>query len=368
MIDKETLNQPYSPSEPTVITPIDVDKDVIPIYAHKKDGKPPSKFKLLYDIGILAVILLDLTIIFFNQIVMSASFAKAAPYLNLADWLKFYEQSIHPNISAIAGFFTIFLIVELLIRWLIAIIKKTYYRWFFFPFVHWYEVLGCFPLLRPLRLLRAVVIIKRLHEIGIQIIPSRWIKTGKFYGHVLLEELSDRVILTAVDNFRLQMRTSTTHHNLIEETINNNRQELEATLLSLLQRELVPKLQDELKTQLNERLANNVGFAVERALINTPELRRILRMIPIAGTMIENQMADIGRGIAENVVMAVNEQLLSDDALQSLMAQIAHGVAHIDTTDERLQSLVSGLVDDALSAFEAQVKVQQWKHTEQLHL
>ena len=71
--------------------------------------------------------------------------------------------------------------------------------------MHWYEVLGVFPALRALRLLRAAVITKRLHRLGIQVIPKRWVDSAKFYYHLLLEELSDRVILTAIDNFRAQI-------------------------------------------------------------------------------------------------------------------------------------------------------------------
>lgn len=41
-----------------------------------------------------------------------------------------------------------FLIIELLVRWAIAIINKHHKRWFFFPFIHWYEILAIIPQLR----------------------------------------------------------------------------------------------------------------------------------------------------------------------------------------------------------------------------
>lgn len=344
------------------------DEDVILVYANKKQDKLPNKMKLTYDIVLLVVILLDLMVMLFNQIIISDSFAIFAPYLGVVAWLDHYQKTLFLDISKMASFFTAFLIGELLVRWGIAIVNKTYYRWFFFPFVHWYEVLGCFPSLRPLRLLRAVIIVKRLHDIGVQVIPNRWLKTGQFYGHMLLEELSDRVILTAVDNFRIQMRKSNAHPNLIEQTLSNNRQALEHVLVSLLQHEIVPILQHELKSQMNHQLAKNVSLAVAKALHDTPELRRILRLIPIAGAMIEEQVADIGRSIAHNVVIAVNEQVLSDELLNALMANIAHGIAHLDANDEHLQKLVVNLTNDALNAFEAQIKIQQGKHKEHLSL
>lgn len=228
-------------------------------------------------------------------------------------------------------------------------------------------MLGCFPLLRPLRLLRAVVIVKRLHEMEMQVVPARWIKTGKFYGHILLEELSDRVILTAVDNVRTQLRSPTTHHT-IENTINKNRHDIEAVVLTLLRQELSPRLTNIASSNLNERLADEMGQAVQQALANTPELRRYLRLIPIAGSMIESQLLEIGTNVGKNMTKAVNEALLSPQLVDELMVEIAKGVAHVDTSHPALQALIARMIEDGLTAFEGQIKVQQWRHTKQLHL
>ncbi len=343
-------------------------EDVIPLYHSKKEKTPPSKLKLIYDVLMLVIIIVDLLLIFFDKVVMSLFFEKIATWLTFETWLANYKIDIHPVMSTLAGFFTLFLIVELLIRWVRAIYKKTYYRWFFFPFVHWYEVLGCFPMLRPLRLLRAVVLIKRLHELDVHVIPENWIKTALFYWHILLEELSDRVILVAVDNFRAQMAQSTTHHGLIQNTIDKNRAELEKVILSVLRHELVPKLQHNLLENLNDVLVIQIGQTVEHSLSNAPELRKYLRLIPIAGGMIEAQVASIGKHIGEEITKVVTRQLLSESGLDMLMQNIAKGVSEIDTTRPELHKLVADIVEDGLNAFEAQIKVQQWKHRQQVSL
>ena len=127
-----------------------------------------------------------------------------ADWLNLSQQLLFYVDNIHHPLRVLGGFFTIFLIAELAFRWLLSIIGKEYSRWFFFPFVHWYEVLGCFPQFRALRLLRAFFIGRKLYQLGYQVLPQKWIDSGKFYYDVIFEEISDRVILTATDNLRQQ--------------------------------------------------------------------------------------------------------------------------------------------------------------------
>ncbi len=370
MISSNDLNQPKPSQDDTLDTkePIDVKEDVIPIYAGKKQTHLPNPIKLVYDIVMLLAIVIDLGLIFFDQIMMSTFFANVAHWLWLDGWLGYYQANLHKPLATIGGFFTLFLIGELLVRWALAIYRKTYYRWFFFPFVHWYEVLGCFPLLRPLRLLRALIIIKRLHEMDIQVVPLRLIKTAKFYGHILLEELSDRVILTAVDNFRSQMRTPQVSNALIETTFNKNRVAIEQAVAVLLQQELTPKLHAIVSSKVNDELSVQIGQAVERALVDTPELRRYLKLIPIAGSLIESQLLDIGNHIGQNVTSAVNKQLLSEQLLDELMKQIAKGVSQIDITRPEIKILVSALVEDGLNAFEQQIKIQQWKHTEQLQL
>lgn len=347
---------------------IDTHQDVIPIYNSKKPQKPPNKIKLTYDILMLVAILVDLLLIFFDQIMMSSFIEKLASYFEMSSSLSTYKSTTHGFLGLISGLFTLFLMIELSLRWLIAIKKKTYYRWFFFPFVHWYEVLGCFPLLRPLRLLRAIILIRRLHELGINIIPARWIKSAKFYGHVLLEELSDRVILTAIGNFKMQLKYSKTHQSLIQQTIDKHRHNLEQAILSVLKEALVPKIQDSLLNKKGNQLAKDIGLAVEDALKDIPELRKYLKLIPIAGSMIESQMVDIGRHIGENVTTAVSTHIFSEKLLNELMQEIAHGLTQLDTTNPILSTMAQNITNDVIDAFEAQVKIQQWKHTQHIPL
>lgn len=372
MISPNDLNTSPPTERLVTTTAIDVEKDVMPIYGNKKEDRPPSLLKVVYDIFMLIAIVVDLIVIFVDEILMSAFFAKIASLFAFEGWLMNYKSGMHFTLGALGGVFTIFLISELAVRWAIAIKKRTYYRWFFFPFVHWYEVLGCFVLLRPLRLLRAFVLIRRLHEMNIKVVPSRWIKTAKFYGHILLEELSDRVILTAVGNFRMQLQgknaQSATSNLMVDETIAKNRDKIEQAVLVLLRRELLPKLQAIVHSKVGDELSLQVGKAVQQALTDTPELSRYMRLIPIAGTMIESQMLDIGKHIGQNVTASVNEVLLSPELLDELMVNIAHGIAHVDTTHPEVAILIQAVVDDGLTAFEKQVKIQQWKHTEHLHL
>lgn len=344
--------------------------DVMPFYGNQQAEEPEkvSVLKLGYDILTLLLLVVDLFMIALDGILMSGFADSVASWLGLGYALLQYQTMYHLPIVTIGGFFTLFWVADLLVRWAIAISKRTYYRWFFFPFVHWYEVLGCFPALRALRLLRAAVIIKRLHRLGIQIIPSAWVRSAKFYYHIVLEELSDRVILTAIDNFRAQLSHSSNRGQMLHHTISQNRPAIQSAVLSLLKAEVTPRLQAALLAEQGDKLAQDIGFAVEHALTNSPELRRYLKLIPIAGSMIESQIATVGKQIGTNITTAINAHLFNDETLDGLMQSISHGVAHVDTTRPEVQALIGEVIEDVLTAFENQVKSQQWKHAQQLPL
>ena len=344
----------------------EIPDDVIPLFNQDKETISPNKTKIVYDIIMLLLLVLDLLLIMTDKILMSGFATKFAQWFGFVDILTTYQVHEHTTISAIGGVFTVFWIAELILRWMRAIIKKTYFRWFFFPFVHWYEALGCFPALRALRLLRAGVIIKRLHSMNIKVIPEKWLNSAQFYYHVILEELSDRVILTAIDNFREQLSQSKTHQALVQSTIDKNRPELEKVILDILRSELLPKLQEAFLADTGKKLSLDIGIAVEKALTDTPELRKYLKLIPIAGSLIENQITHVGKHIGENVTLAVNEHLFSSQTLDALVVHIAKGIAELDTTRPELEKLVGDVINDGLTAFEKQIKIQQWKHKEQL--
>ncbi len=336
--------------------------------SHQRPNKPrPSRLKLTYDIVMLIAISVDLLLISIDAILMSNFSNEVTRWLALSDALSWYQDTLHIPLRTAGGFFTIFLILELSLRWAIAIKDQIYYRWFFFPFIHWYEVLGCFPQLRALRLFRAVVIGRRLHQLGYQVLPQPWINRIKFYINILLEELSDRVILTTIHNYKEQLTDSAMQKSLIQKLVNRNRDDMEAVLLSLLQTELAPQLQKlSGKSAGGALIANEVGLAIEDGIANTPELHRLLRLIPIAGSLIESQLQQIGHSVGENVVYSLNERLLQPELIDALLKTVAHSIAHMDINNTELDTLVASIIADSLTEFEAQIKVQQWKHHDML--
>ncbi|WP_296403800.1 hypothetical protein [Psychrobacter sp.] len=331
-------------------------------------SKQATQLALIYDIVMLVVIVIDLSIISLDLVLMSNFIAQVAQWLNLTQPLMFYVENIHHPLRVLGGLFTIFLISELAFRWMLAVFSKQYSRWFFFPFAHWYEVLGCFPQFRALRLLRAFFIGRKLYQLGYQILPQKWINRGKFYYDVIFEELSDRVILTATDNLRQQFADEQANQRFLNETLIKNRPQIQTMLSSVLKQELGPQLRQLAKAPATHELSVQVGVAVQQALTNTPELRRYLRMIPIAGNLIEGQLHNVSQNISENITQTLFSHLTQSHITDAIIDDVAQTIANINLENPELDLLVNNIINDGLTAFENQVKVQQWKHQEYLHL
>lgn len=320
---------------------------------------PPSKAKLYYDIAMLFAILIDLVLMVVDLVMMSDFTVYVAQWLNIGDSLQYYVSTIHPKLRVAGGFFTLFLIIELAIRWITAVVHKKHLRWFFFPFVHWYEVLGCFPQLRALRLLRAFIIGRRLHQLGHRILPDSWIKKAKFYYDVILEEIADRVILTATNHLRDQMQGDAENNQILTKIINKNRGAIVDTVTNFVNQNLAANQQT--TEHISQTLSYQVGMSIQQAISETPEIRRYVNMIPIAGSRIEAHIQTIAQHVGENVVTALTERLTQPKVIENITESLTKILANTEINFTEIEALIILLADEGLTAFEQQVKVQQWK-------
>ena len=249
------------------------------------------------------------------------------------------------------------MITELLVRWGIAIVYRHHRRWFFFPFIHWYEILAIIPHLRFLRLFRAGVIAFRLHELGYNVIPESVQAKAKFYYRVVMEELSDRVVITVLDGVKHELNTSSTHKKIIHDLVDHHR--------ALFAQALAEILQESLATELKQRqyfIAQNVGLIVNRAIEDTPELTQLLRLIPIVGGRIEQQIQSIGQRLGENITQGLLEPMVTGNSAQpnATYRLIAEKVSDLKIDNQSLEQLVESVVYESLDAIRKQVKVKQW--------
>lgn len=316
------------------------------------------KLFLIYDIFMVVIIVFNLFCLGMNFFLMSNIGEWLFQNIHLSNVLSFYRTHLHPIVISTEAWFILFLIIELITRWGIAIFHKHHARWWFFPFIHWYEVLAIIPYLRFLRLFRAGIIAYRLHQLGYQIIPESLRLKAIFYYNVVMEELSDRVVVTVLDGVKQELETSSSHKKIIHDLVDHHRQMFTVTLASMLQESLAKTLQ-----QQQPAITQKVGQIVTQAIEDTPELTQLLRLIPIVGGRIEHQIQSIGQRLGENITTGLIEPFTAGAPEQpnEQYQLIASKVSALNIDNHHLEKLVESVVFESIDAIQKQVKVKQWQ-------
>jgi hypothetical protein len=161
------------------------------------------------DLFMVLLVAINLSWIVFDSLFSVSWFQQALQYVT-PGFSSFYESKIHHNFFEYDLYFVVVFLTELIIRWGIAVKRETYHRWFFYPFVHWYDVLGCIPIggFRFLRFLRVISILYRLQKMGvIDIRNSPFYPFFEKYFDVLVEEVSDRVVVNVLEGVQREVST-----------------------------------------------------------------------------------------------------------------------------------------------------------------
>lgn len=270
-----------------------------------------------------------------------------------------YQHNWHNKLLVYDTFFTFFLITELCMRWALAIHRKTYYRWFFYPFVHWYDVLGCIPLpaFRALRLLRLISILYRLQKIGVIDLSesSPFVAMYKYY-HIVIEELSDRIVINVLEGVQREVRSGgPLTHRLANDVLKPQRHIIVPWLAGLLAQS---------STQVHdlhkERLGPYLDETVRHAITCNADLQKLKKRLLFAGPAIETELQSIISGLLTQVL----HDVLSDIGRRDNVAVHDVATALFDTLTEphaAMDTALRNIVLDALELLKTQVGIQQWK-------
>lgn len=312
---------------------------------------------LIYDAFMMVLIVINLVCLGLNAFFLSSFGGWLFGFLKLSAFLQFYREQLSPWVDTIDSWFISYLVIELLVRWFVAIVRKHHKRWFFFPFIHWYEILAIIPQLRFLRLLRAGVIAYRLHQMGFKVVPDNIRRKLVFYYRVIMEELSDRVVLTVLDGVKYELTTSSSHKKIIHDLVDHHRQLFTVTLAELLQESLAKGLREQ-----QPIIADYVGKVVIQSIEDTPELTQLLRLFPLVGNRIEQQIQSIGQRLGENISVGLIQPFTEGSSQHPNPAYqlIANEVGEININNHHLEQLVESVVFESMEAIRKQVQVKQW--------
>lgn len=309
----------YSGSQPLLHLPR-MTEPVVARQARRRD-----QLHAAWEAFIVLLVCINLSLILFDSLFalqpVSAVLADLVPELHAR-----YQQSVHANFQYIdLGFVAIF-VLDVLLGWTVALFERRYARWYYYPFAHWYDVLGCIPLagLRWLRVLRVGALLIRLQRLGL-IDMSGWAIYGLFsrYYYLLIEELSDRVMVRLFGRLQQEIGASDDlSRRLLQEVVRPRKQRL----LNDISR----RLQDMLETGYRDNRGAIEGYVsqlIHQALQNNPEMHN-LRRLPL------------GNRLASTL----------DDALSDIAARLLQGAVE-GMRGPQFQALAGNLADEFFDAW-----------------
>lgn len=327
---------------------------------HKSEGKPGSLLErahLAWDLLIIVLVVANLSLLLFDSLFLlpplNAGFEALLPGLHDA-----YERHIRANFIMIDLAFVSVFLLDVILGWTVAIVERRYHRWFFYPFVHWYDVLGCIPVggFRILRILRLVSLLHRLQRLGVIDIRG-WRLYGVYqkYYEILMEELSDRIALRLLGSIQDQVRASDSLSRRLTQDVVMPRKE---QLIHEISRRLESTVDGAYRANRDD-LMRYISVLVGRTLAESPEVRRLKRL-PLGG-QVARAMDDSLSEIACRLVQEAMEGLRSPEFGRLVERLADSGFDAWLRVDEHTERVTDQVLLDMLEVMKEQVALQEWK-------
>ena len=312
---------------------------------------------------VIDFLMLGLLIVNLSFIIWDSIYNFVAVQNLLKDYAPALQSAYHPIHERFIFYDLIFVAIflsEFVLRWGYSIRAKVYDRWYFYPFIHWYDLVGCIPVgsLRFLRILRVISIIYRLHQYKIiDFTNTRLFRFVNFYYEAFMEELSDRIVLKVLSGVQEEVRRGSPLFERIQQDILYPRRDMLSEWIS----ERVAVAAKEGYVPNRGALRAYLENRVDQALKQNLELSR-LNYLPVVGPTIQDTLENAVGDIVANVIHQILEDLAStsnhafiEDIVNVFLPE--PGQQQEEAENEALINLILEVVD----AIKDQVRVKHWR-------
>lgn len=326
----------------------------------KEAFRNKNSFLVIIDLFMMVLLSVNLTLIVFDWIYSIGMIGQLLQEF-LPDFYVFYGDNIHANFQEIDLVFVAIFLSEFSFSWIIAIVQKTYHRWFFYPFLHWYDLVGCIPVgsLRFVRILRVFSILIRLQNLKIIDLTQTYvyIKLQKYYG-IIVEEVSDRVVVNILEGVQEEISSGGLILDDIIRDVIRPKQELIVDWIStrvsyVLDKDVLNR-KDDIELYVNDLIGEGMSKNSEI---------KVIEQLPIMGKMISKTIEDSISDIINNVIEKALTDLASTknkEIIHETTNAIINSIDH-KGDDPKLDDIFSDILMEVLEVIKDQVKVQKWK-------
>ncbi|MCC2616192.1 ion transporter [Aestuariibacter halophilus] len=308
---------------------------------------------------LLDLVMLGLLVINLLWLILDMLYASRAIYDTLAiHWPAFVDayQPIHDNFALIDLIFIGIFLSEFCLRWVVSIVRKEYLRWYFFPFIHWYDLVGCIPAsgARIFRFLRIFSILYRLHKYQIiDLRSTRLFRFMAFYYDVFVEELSDRIVVKVLSDAQKDIASGSPLLEDITRQVLAPRQRILCEWLAAMMEHMGSSIADaEHGATVREHVQSSVGKAVR----DNPNIST-LKLVPVLGGTIERTLESSVTDIVTQSLI----NLLKDVTPDKIEHFIDNGLNRFTTEEQALEDEVLLVVNECLELLKSHVSTQRWK-------
>ncbi|WP_100642913.1 ion transporter [Alteromonas facilis] len=309
---------------------------------------------LLLDLAMLGVLFLNLIWLIFD-----ALYATDVMYQLLAEHTPNFVDAynpVHENFLFVDLVFISIFLSEFFVRWIASIVRKTYLRWYFFPFIHWYDLVGCIPLAatRIFRFLRIISILHRLHKFQIiDLNQTALFRFIAFYYDVLVEELSDRIVVKVISDAQKDISAGSPLIDDVVQTVLMPRKQIithwGASTLNHLGHSILHPVHGSV---IRDHVLNSVGKAIR----NNDHIVA-MKIVPVVGSTIEKTLEAAVTDIVTHSII----NLLSDLKPEQIEEFIANGMEQESVEEKVLDKEVLLVVNEVLELVKAHVGNKRWQ-------
>jgi hypothetical protein len=292
----------------------------------------------------------------FNYAFFQHFLARVSP-----SFFAYYRDEVHPNFIVYDLFFVTLYVLELVASWAVAIKRETYDRWYYYPLMKWYDVLGCIPVgtFRWLRILRVFSILYRLHRLEvIDLSQTHLYKEGNRLYKMVMEEISDKVVLKILTGIENEIKADSPVSTQMVSQILKPHQEALAKWLSHRIKTVVEHNYMLYKDDLKNYIEDSIGGAIK----HNKEVQRI-GLIPIVGKQITNGLE---HGVSNITYEAINGLVkgMSTEESAKVIEDAIHAMFEsmlMQEEDKELNGMIKDIFIRAIELVKDQVKIKRWK-------
>ncbi|ANQ50322.1 hypothetical protein MY04_2954 [Flammeovirga sp. MY04] len=319
--------------------------------------------RLVRDIIMLNIIIFNLLWMVFNSL-FETEIVRDALFYILPYPTLLYQDYVFENFYIIEVTFMCFYLLEFLFSWWEATKLKTYAKWYFYPFIHFYDLIGSFPGMHFFRLLRIFAMLFRWHSQEVINLENLSIyRTILHIKEIVVEEISDAVVINVLEGVKDEVNTGEYGNNKFLNDVVKPYQDNISRLASSKVMNVVRKVHKDREDDLKQY----VDVLIEDAVKENQEINDI-KLIPVVGNYAAGRLEGAISDIVNTVVNDILKDLSSaknEEVLREVVYQVIEGVLFTKDKSEDSQ-LVTELTNKVLDEVIERVAVKQWQVREQM--